>query len=73
MPLCAERPGDLGCHAMVDRYILFRREERADRMAAWARQTRTAIRAAGAWPEDLEPWPDDDTGTTQLQFGTIHA
>ena len=66
VPLCADEPGELGCHSLVDRYILFPRYERADRMVAWAQQTRAAIAAAGDWPDDLEPMPDDEEPPEEL-------
>ena len=36
IPLCADSPAAQGCHTRVDQYQMFSREERAERMAAWA-------------------------------------
>lgn len=57
VPLCADITARWGCHTLVDRYMLFTRAERAQRMAEWGRQTRAQIVAAGHWPAAV-PLPD---------------
>jgi hypothetical protein len=39
VPLCADSPGRVGCHAMLDQYKAYTREQRAELMAQWAQQT----------------------------------
>lgn len=60
VPLCAEELGDLGCHAKVDRYLMFGRRQRTEQLNEWGCETRAGIRADGNWPADLEPWPEDE-------------
>ena len=49
-----------GCHALLDQGALFPKAVRREKEALWGKQTRAAIRAAGAWPKNLEPWPGDE-------------
>lgn len=58
-PLCATAPGHAGCHWLFDNYRLFGHEH-AEKAAEWARRTRAAIIAAGAWPANLPRWNDDE-------------
>ena len=62
-PLCADAPGELGCHTMFDQGALFTKEWRRKREPVWGLATRTAVKLAGAWPADLQPWPEDEEAT----------
>jgi hypothetical protein len=46
-PLCASRPGELGCHARHDQYIGLTREEAAERERAYIFSTLLKLAAAG--------------------------
>ena len=59
-PLCGPAFADPGCHARLDQGALYPKAERREHEERWAAQTRAAIRAAGLWPRDLEPWPEDE-------------
>ena len=54
VPLCADQPGRKGCHGLVDRYVMFNRDQRTEVMASWARRTQEAIVSEGLWPDELE-------------------
>ena len=54
VPLCADQPGRKGCHGLVDRYVMFNRDQRTEVMASWARRTQEAIVSEGLWPDGLE-------------------
>lgn len=57
MPLCADAPGEVGCHSRFDQYALFStREEHISAGKAWAAQTRKQIETQGLWPRNLEKW-----------------
>jgi hypothetical protein len=62
-PLCADGPGVVGCHTMFDQGALFTKEWRRKHETVWGLATRTAVKLAGAWPADLEPWPEDEEAT----------
>jgi len=62
-PLCADMPLMLGCHGRFDQSALFSKTERRRLEPAWGFATRTAVKLAGTWPTDLEPWPEDDEST----------
>lgn len=55
-PLCADRPGVVGCHTQFDQGALFPKLARREVEAEWARRTRMQIESAGEWPEGLERW-----------------
>lgn len=42
-PLCADEPGEIGCHTKFDRYVLFPREQRREVAARWAAETALAL------------------------------
>lgn len=46
-PLCATRPGEIGCHVKHDQYIGMTREEAADREITYVFKTLLALAAAG--------------------------
>lgn len=52
-PLCADRPGIVGCHTRFDRYELFPADIAERVMAAWIADTQRQIEAAGLWPANL--------------------
>lgn len=58
-PLCADRPGDQGCHTQFDQYRHFTRSQRRAVAVVWAKQTREQIKAAGQWPANLPTWSDE--------------
>lgn len=45
-PLCCDRPGVKGCHAMFDQHQLFPREQRADVEREWALLTQEKLKQA---------------------------
>lgn len=49
-PLCADRPGVVGCHFRFDQHQLFPREQRAGVEQQWARKTAEAIGITGVEP-----------------------
>ncbi|AVQ84831.1 hypothetical protein C4F17_26845 [Variovorax sp. PMC12] len=55
-PLCADRPGVLGCHTRFDQYKLFPRELAARRADEWGHDTRQHIESQGLWPVNLPKW-----------------
>lgn len=56
-PLCADRPGQRGCHSQLDQGALFPREVRRVVEQEWARRTVQFLVSAGRWPASL-PVPD---------------
>lgn len=52
-PLCADRPGIVGCHTRFDRYELFPADIAERVMQAWIADTQRQIEAAGLWPKNL--------------------
>lgn len=52
-PLCADRPGVVGCHSRFDRYELFPADVAERVMLAWIADTQRQIEAAGLWPKNL--------------------
>lgn len=59
-PLCADRPGQRGCHSMLDQGALMGKTERQAVEPEWARRTRQTINALGLWPLELDQWPEDE-------------
>lgn len=55
-PLCADRPGQRGCHSYFDSGALFSKEARRLIEAAWVADTQRHIHAMGVWPEKY-PYP----------------
>jgi hypothetical protein len=55
MPLCADEPGQLGCHTLFDQYRLLPGGRLAHIEAGrmWSALTRDDIEAAGMWPANL--------------------
>ena len=60
-PLCADRPGQRGCHSMLDQGALMDKTTRQAVEPEWARRTRQTINALGLWPLGLDQWPEDET------------
>lgn len=55
-PLCADQPGQRGCHSLFDQGALFSKEARRLIEAAWVADTQRQIHAMGVWPEKY-PFP----------------
>lgn len=55
-PLCADRPGQRGCHSLFDQGALFGKEARRLIEQAWVADTQRRIHALGVWPEKY-PYP----------------
>ena len=55
-PACADAPGRRGCHSIIGASGLFTRDQRRALESKYARQTRSAILADGAWPKSLPLW-----------------
>lgn len=56
-PLCAPRPGDMGCHARLDQSGIYTKDMRRQLEKLWARLTVKAILDGGLWPAGL-PIPE---------------
>lgn len=52
-PLCADRPGERGCHSKLDQGGLFPREVRREVEQEWARRTVLFLNSAGRWPAGI--------------------
>ena len=52
-PLCCTRPGEIGCHAMLDQGALLSKEARRLTEPEWARRTVLTIIGQGLWPARL--------------------
>lgn len=50
-PLCADRPGQRGCHSLFDQGALFGKEARRLIEPAWVADTQRRIQAMGVWPK----------------------
>lgn len=50
-PLCADRPGQRGCHSLFDQGALFGKEARRLIEPAWVADTQRQIHAMGMWPK----------------------
>lgn len=57
-PLCADRPGQRGCHSLFDQGALFNKEARRLIEAAWVADTQRQIHAMGVWPKKF-PFLED--------------
>lgn len=57
-PLCADRPGQRGCHSLFDQGALFNKEARRLVEAAWVADTQRQIHAMGVWPKKF-PFLED--------------
>jgi hypothetical protein len=55
MPLCADEPGQEGCHTKFDQYRLLPggHDAHDEQGRTWSAQTRAEIEAAGLWPKNL--------------------
>jgi len=53
-PLCAARPGEMGCHARFDQGALFPKSVRRDIEIEWARRTVQYVIASDLWPRGLQ-------------------
>lgn len=56
-PACADRPGQRGCHALLDQGALFPKAVRREVEAELARRTVQFLIGAGRWPAAI-PVPD---------------
>ena len=52
-PLCADRPGQRGCHSLFDQGALLGKEARRAIEPAWVADTQRQIYALGLWPKKL--------------------
>ena len=52
-PLCADRPGQRGCHSLFDQGALMGKDTRRATEPAWGADTRRRINAMGLWPKNL--------------------
>jgi hypothetical protein len=59
--LCCPREGVEGCHADFDQYRMFPKHTARIVGAAWAADTRRAIKAAGKWPAKLPKFEEGET------------
>lgn len=59
-PLCADRPGQRGCHTLFDQGALFNKEARRLIEPAWVADTQRQIHAMGDWPKKFS-FPGDFT------------
>ena len=57
-PLCADRPGQRGCHSLFDQGALFSKEARRLIEGAWVADTQRQIHAMGVWPKKF-PFLED--------------
>lgn len=57
-PLCADRPGERGCHSMLDQGGAMGRQERRELELRLGRETRDKVRAMNLWPRTLPPWEE---------------
>ena len=53
-PLCADRPGEIGCHMLFDQGAMFDKLARRVAEVRWGRQTQERIMFEGSWPAGLE-------------------
>lgn len=53
-PLCADRPGQRGCHSLFDQGALLGREARRLIEPAWVADTQRQIQAMGLWPKKYQ-------------------
>lgn len=60
-PMCADRPGERGCHSLLDQVALYPRDDRRRFERLAGDRTRATVRAMGLWPADLPAWPGDET------------
>ena len=58
-PLCADRPGQRGCHSLFDQDALLGKEARRAIEPAWGADTRRQINAMGLWPKNLPHWSEE--------------
>lgn len=63
-PLCADRPGQRGCHSLFDQGALFGKEARRLIEPAWVADTQRRIHAMGLWPKNLPHWPGESPTPT---------
>lgn len=63
MPLCADEPGQQGCHSLFDNYKLIEggRQAHIELGNMYAAMTRAKIVADGLWPKNMPYWSDDET------------
>ena len=55
LPLCAVRPGVVGCHQRMDNYQLFACSQQTREVALrWAAETRALIKSMGLFPTKLQ-------------------
>jgi hypothetical protein len=59
-PLCADGPGEVGCHTLFDQGAMFDKDKRRAIEPLWGRLTRGAVRLMDKWPKDLPAWPEDE-------------
>lgn len=57
-PLCADAPGERGCHSLFDQGALFQKDQRRELERAWGADTRRRIELLGQWPQGLPRWSE---------------
>lgn len=55
-PLCADRPGVIGCHTKFDRTTYWTRDEKRSLAKKWGAETRARVVALNLWPVGLPLW-----------------
>lgn len=53
-PLCADRPGQRGCHSLFDQGALLGKDARRLIEPAWVADTQRQIQSMGLWPKKYE-------------------
>lgn len=64
-PLCADRPGQRGCHSLFDQGALFSKEARRLIEPVWVADTQRQIHAMAAWPKKY-PYPHEENNRITL-------
>ncbi|MDD0837891.1 hypothetical protein PSQ40_04835 [Curvibacter sp. HBC61] len=59
-PLCADRPGQRGCHSYLDQGALLGKERRRQIEPLWGAATRKKINDLGLWPKNLPQFEGED-------------
>ncbi|MDH4417675.1 MAG: hypothetical protein QE485_10655 [Acidovorax sp.] len=70
-PLCADRPGQRGCHSLFDQGAMFSKEARRLIEDGWVADTQRRIHAMGAWPIKY-PYPhqvNNSIAQTAIKIG----
>jgi len=60
-PLCADAPGQVGCHTRFDQGAMFGKAERRRMETLWGAQTRAVVQGMGNWPKGLPTLIEEGT------------